>query len=51
MGVTACLSLRAWLRAPGSLTARLARHGRLEVQLLRQAVAHGSCKDLPPAKK
>jgi chorismate--pyruvate lyase len=39
MGVTARLSLRAWLRAPGSLTARLARHGRFEVQLLRQATA------------
>ncbi|MBH9552137.1 chorismate--pyruvate lyase family protein [Inhella gelatinilytica] len=33
------MSLRAWLRAPGSLSARLARHGRFEVQLLRQAPA------------
>lgn len=33
------MSLRAWLRAPGSLSARLARHGRFEVQLLRQATA------------
>ena len=37
MGIAARLSLRAWLRAPGSLSARLARHGRFEVQLLRQA--------------
>ncbi|MBB5204909.1 chorismate--pyruvate lyase [Inhella inkyongensis] len=33
------MSLRAWLRAPGSLSARLARHGRFEVQLLRQTTA------------
>ena len=39
MGIASRLSLRAWLRAPGSLSARLARHGRFEVQLLRQATA------------
>ena len=37
--VSTRLSLRAWLRAPGSLSARLARHGRFEVQVLRQATA------------
>jgi len=39
MTVSARVSLRAWLRAPGSLSARLARHGRFEVQVLRQATA------------
>ncbi len=39
MTVSARASLRAWLRAPGSLSARLARHGRFEVQVLRQATA------------
>ena len=39
MGIATRLSLRAWLRAPGSLSARLARHGRFEVQLLRQCTA------------
>jgi chorismate--pyruvate lyase len=29
-------SLRAWLKAPGSLTARLRRHGPVEVIVLRQ---------------
>lgn len=39
MGIADRLSLRAWLRAPGSLSARLAQHGKFEVQLLRQATA------------
>ncbi len=39
MSISTRLSLRAWLRAPGSLSARLARHGRFEVQVLRQATA------------
>lgn len=39
MTVSARASLRAWLRAPGSLSARLARHGHFEVQVLRQATA------------
>lgn len=39
MGIAPRLSLRAWLRAPGSLTERLKRHGRFEVQVLRQATA------------
>lgn len=39
MSISARDSLRAWLRAPGSLSQRLARHGRFEVQLLRQATA------------
>lgn len=39
MGIAERLSLRAWLRAPGSLSQRLARHGRFEVQLLRQTTA------------
>ena len=39
MGIAARDSLRAWLRAPGSLTERLKRHGRFEVQVLRQATA------------
>lgn len=39
MGIASRLSLRAWLRAPGSLTARLRRHGRFEVELLRQTTA------------
>lgn len=39
MGIAQRLSLRAWLRAPGSLTERLKRHGRFEVQLLRQTTA------------
>jgi chorismate--pyruvate lyase len=39
MTVSARASLRAWLRAPGSLSARLARHGRFEVQVLRQTTA------------
>ena len=39
MGMASRASLRAWLRAPGSLSRRLARLGsRFEVQLLRQAV-------------
>lgn len=37
MGIAERNSLRAWLRAPGSLSQRLARHGRFEVQVLRQA--------------
>ncbi len=39
MGIAERLSLRAWLRAPGSLSQRLARHGRFEVEVLRQATA------------
>jgi chorismate--pyruvate lyase len=39
MGIAERLSLRAWLRAPGSLSQRLARHGRFEVQVLRQTTA------------
>ncbi|MFN4116825.1 MAG: chorismate--pyruvate lyase family protein [Inhella sp.] len=39
MGIAERLSLRAWLRAPGSLSQRLARHGRFEVELLRQTTA------------
>ena len=39
MTVSARASLRAWLRAPGSLSARLARHGRFAEQVLRQATA------------
>ena len=39
MGIAERHSLRAWLRAPGSLSQRLARHGRFEVQLLRQTTA------------
>ena len=39
MGIAERNSLRAWLRAPGSLSQRLARHGRFEVQVLRQATA------------
>jgi chorismate--pyruvate lyase len=39
MSVSTRASLRAWLRAPGSLSARLARHGHFEVQVLRQATA------------
>lgn len=39
MGIADRQSLRAWLRAPGSLTARLKRHGRFEVELLRQGTA------------
>lgn len=40
MGIAARLSLRDWLRAPGSLSRRLARLGeRFEVQVLRQDVA------------
>lgn len=39
MGIASRTSLRAWLRAPGSLSRRLARLGeRFEVQVLRQAV-------------
>jgi chorismate lyase len=40
MGIATRDSLRDWLRAPGSLSRRLARLGeRFEVQLLRQGVA------------
>lgn len=39
MGIADRLSLRTWLRAPGSLTERLKRHGRFEVELLRQGPA------------
>lgn len=40
MGIATRDSLRDWLRAPGSLSRRLARLGqRFEVQLLRQTVA------------
>lgn len=39
MGIAERHSLRAWLRAPGSLSQRLARHGCFEVELLRQATA------------
>lgn len=40
MGIATRDSLRDWLRAPGSLSRRLARLGkRFEVQVLRQAVA------------
>jgi chorismate--pyruvate lyase len=40
MGIASRLSLRDWLRAPGSLSRRLAALGqRFEVQLLRQGVA------------
>lgn len=39
MGIAERHSLRAWLRAPGSLSQRLARHGRFEVQVLRQTTA------------
>lgn len=40
MGIASRHSLRDWLRAPGSLSRRLARLGeRFEVQVLRQAVA------------
>jgi len=40
MGIATRDSLRDWLRAPGSLSRRLARlGGRFDVQLLRQAVA------------
>lgn len=40
MGIATRDSLRDWLRAPGSLSRRLARLGeRFDVQLLRQAVA------------
>lgn len=39
MGIAERLSLRAWLRAPGSLSQRLARHGRFEVEVLRQSTA------------
>jgi chorismate lyase len=40
MGIASRDSLRAWLRAPGSLSRRLARLGeRFEVQVLRQTVA------------
>ena len=39
MGISTSDSLRDWLRAPGSLSRRLARLGeRFEVQLLRQGV-------------
>ena len=38
-GIAQRLSLRAWLRAPGSLTERLKRHGGFEVELLRQGTA------------
>lgn len=39
MGIASRLGLRDWLRAPGSLSRRLAALGqRFEVQLLRQAV-------------
>ena len=39
MGIASRHSLRDWLRAPGSLSRRLARLGeRFEVQVLRQAV-------------
>jgi chorismate--pyruvate lyase len=47
MTVSARASLRAWLRAPGSLSARLARHGRFEVTVLRQATA----KLRPPERR
>jgi len=40
MGIASRSSLRDWLRAPGSLSRRLARLGqRFEVQVLRQGVA------------
>lgn len=40
MGIASRDSLRDWLRAPGSLSRRLARLGqRFEVQVLRQGVA------------
>lgn len=39
MGIAERRSLRAWLRAPGSLSQRLARHGRFDVQVLRQTTA------------
>jgi len=40
MGISTRESLRDWLRAPGSLSRRLARLGeRFEVQVLRQGVA------------
>jgi len=40
MGIATRNSLRDWLRAPGSLSRRLARLGeRFEVQVLRQGVA------------
>lgn len=39
MGIADRWGLRAWLRAPGSLSKRLASLGRYEVQVLRQAVA------------
>lgn len=40
MGIATRDSLRDWLRAPGSLSRRLAKLGeRFEVQVLRQAVA------------
>jgi len=39
VGIASRSSLRAWLRAPGSLSRRLARLGeRFEVEVLRQAV-------------
>ncbi|MFN4115322.1 MAG: chorismate--pyruvate lyase family protein, partial [Inhella sp.] len=39
MGIADRHSLRAWLRAPGSLSQRLVRHGRFEVQVQRQTTA------------
>ena len=38
MGISTRNSLRDWLRAPGSLSRRLARLGRFEVQVLHQGV-------------
>jgi chorismate--pyruvate lyase len=39
------LALRDWLREPASLTARLQRHGRFRLQVLRQRLHHANADE------